>query len=69
MDENKRGYFTVANGMAAQLSGEDFNALDHNLLAVVAAQSLCSGKSKREIEELCRFMQLLSSLIRTYLCD
>lgn len=69
MDENKHGYFCIANGISEQLSGDKFNALDHNVLAVIAAQSLCGGKSKREIEELCRFMQLLSSLIHTYLCD
>ena len=38
-----------------------------NALAVCAAEALCKGRTAEEIAELVRFLNLLCSLVKSYL--
>ena len=45
----------------------ELRPLDCNITAMLAAQILAEGKTKCELKDLCRFISLLQSALRTYL--
>ena len=41
--------------------------LECNLLAVATAEALAKGKSRAEIEDICKFLQLLQADLKAYM--
>ena len=55
----------IANEFAKNV--ESMCALDSNIAAMLTAQLLAEGKSKCELQNICHFLQLLTTALRTYM--
>lgn len=56
-----------AAAVAAALSDRVESPLESNLFAVATAEALAKGKSRAELEELCKFLQMLQSALKAYM--
>lgn len=58
--------FCAAKALAGEMNRYVGGTLERNMLAVMTAQLLAADKSRKEIEDICQFLQLLLTLLRTY---
>ena len=56
----------IAKALADEV-GRACGTLEKNMLAVTASQLLAAGKSKKELESMCQFLQLLTMLLKNYM--
>ncbi len=63
MSKDEKVY--IANEFAKNV--ESMCALDSNIAAMLTAQLLAEGKSKCELQNICHFLQLLTTALRTYM--
>lgn len=56
--------YNLASSIARDF--ENLRPLDFNMTAMMTAQLLADGKSKRDLQNLCNFLQLLLVALKSY---